>query len=115
KVQFHWDRDGKKDENSSCFVRVSQPIAGKNWGGLWLPRIGQEVVVEFLEGDPDRPLITGSVYNEENMPPYALPANKTQSVWKTRSSKEGKAENFNELRFEDKKDAEQVYFHAERN
>ena len=115
KVQFHWDREGQKDENSSCFVRVSQPIAGKNWGGLWLPRIGQEVVVEFLEGDPDRPLITGSVYNEDNMPPYELPANKTQSVMKTRSTKEGKAENFNELRFEDKKGSEQIYFHAEKD
>ena len=115
KVQFHWDRDGKKDENSSCFVRVAQPVAGKNWGGLWLPRIGQEVVVEFLEGDPDRPLITGSVYNEDNLPPYALPANKTQSVIKTRSTKDGKAENFNELRFEDKLGSEHVYFHAEKD
>ena len=115
KVQFHWDREGVKDENSSCFVRVAQPIAGKNWGGLWLPRIGQEVVVEFLEGDPDRPLITGSLYNEENLPPYALPANKTQSVIKTRSSKQGKAENFNELRFEDKAGSEHVYFHAEKD
>jgi len=115
KVQFHWDRDGRKDENSSCFVRVAQPVAGKNWGGLWLPRIGQEVVVEFLDGDPDRPLITGSLYNEENLPPYALPANKTQSVLKTRSSKSGRAENFNELRFEDKAGSELVYFHAEKD
>ncbi|MCA8977189.1 MAG: type VI secretion system tip protein VgrG [Planctomycetes bacterium] len=115
KVQFPWDRDGQKDENSSCFVRVAQTIAGKNWGSMWLPRIGQEVVVEFLEGDPDRPLITGSVYNEDNLPPYALPANMTQSGVKTRSTKEGKAENFNELRFEDKKGSEQIYFHAEKD
>ncbi len=115
KVQFHWDRQGKKNEDSSCFVRVAQSIAGKQWGGLWLPRIGQEVVVEFLEGDPDRPIITGAVYNADNMPPYALPANKTQSGVKTRSSKEGKAENFNELRFEDKKGSELVYFHAEKD
>lgn len=115
KVQFHWDRLGKKDENSSCFVRVAQPIAGKSWGGLWLPRIGQEVVVEFLEGDPDRPLITGSVYNAENMPPYGLPANKTVNTYKSRSTKSGKAENFNELRFEDLKGSEQIYLHAERD
>lgn len=115
KVQFHWDREGKKDKDSSCFVRVAQPIAGKNWGAQWLPRMGQEVVVEFLEGDPDRPLITGSVYNEDYMPPYALPANKTQSGMKTRSTKEGKVENFNELRFEDKLGSEHVYMHAEKD
>jgi type VI secretion system secreted protein VgrG len=115
KVQFFWDREGKKDENSSCWIRVSQGWAGKNWGILFLPRIGQEVVVDFLEGDPDRPLITGRVYNAEQMPPYALPANQTQSVVKTRSSKGGGADNFNELRFEDKKGSEEVYFHAEKD
>lgn len=115
KVQFHWDREGKKDENSSCFVRVAQIWAGKNWGGIHIPRIGQEVIVEFLEGDPDRPLITGRVYNAEQMPPYSLPANATQSGIKSRSSKEGTTANFNELRFEDKKDAEEIYFHAEKN
>jgi type VI secretion system secreted protein VgrG len=115
KVQFFWDREGKKDENSSCWIRVSQGWAGKNWGIVFLPRIGQEVVVDFLEGDPDRPLITGRVYNAEQMPPYALPANQTQSVLKTRSSKQGATDNFNELRFEDKKGSEEVYFHAEKN
>ena len=88
KVLFHWDREGekKKDENSSCWIRVSQPWAGKAWGGVTIPRIGQEVIVDFLEGDPDQPIITGRVYNAEQMPPYALPANKTQSGIKSRSS-----------------------------
>ena len=115
KVQFHWDRYGKKDENSSCWVRVAQPWAGRNWGMVALPRIGQEVVVDFLEGDPDRPLITGSVYNNSQMPPYALPANKTQSGIKSRSTKGGQPAHFNEFRFEDKKGSEQVYLHAEKN
>jgi type VI secretion system secreted protein VgrG len=115
KVQFHWDRLGKSDEKSSCWVRVSQIWAGKNWGWMTIPRIGQEVVVDFLEGDPDQPLITGRVYNQDNMPPYDLPANKTQSGIKTRSSKEGTPANFNEIRFEDKKGAEQLYIHAEKN
>jgi type VI secretion system secreted protein VgrG len=115
KVQFHWDRLGKKDENSSCWVRVAQVWAGANWGGVHIPRIGQEVVVEFLEGDPDRPLITGRVYNGKSTPPYGLPANATQSGLKSRSSKDGGAANFNEIRFEDKKGSEEVYLHAERN
>lgn len=115
KVQFHWDRLGKKDENSSCWVRVSQPWAGKKWGMISIPRIGQEVVVSFLEGDPDRPLVVGSVYNEEQMPPYELPANKTQSGWKSRSSKGGGPDNFNEIRFEDKKGEEELYVHAEKD
>lgn len=115
KVQFHWDRYGTKDENSSCWVRVSQQWAGKQWGGIQIPRIGQEVIIEFLEGDPDRPIITGRVYNADNMPPYALPDNQTQSGVKSRSSKTGAADNFNELRFEDLKDAEEVYFHAEKD
>jgi type VI secretion system secreted protein VgrG len=115
KVQFFWDRVGKKDENSSCWVRVAEAWAGKNWGVIFNPRIGQEIVVEFLDGDPDRPLITGRVYNAEQMPPYALPTNQTQSVIKTRSSKEGGTDNFNELRFEDKKDSEDIYFHAEKD
>jgi type VI secretion system secreted protein VgrG len=115
KVQFHWDREGKKNETSSCWMRVATPIAGKQWGWVSLPRIGQEVVVSFLEGNPDRPLITGSVYNSVQMPPYTLPANQTQSGLKTRSSKEGVADNFNELRFEDKKGSEEVYFHAEKD
>jgi type VI secretion system secreted protein VgrG len=115
KVQFHWDRYGKMDENSSCWIRVAQPWAGKSWGMMAIPRIGQEVVVEFLEGDPDRPLITGSVYNNSQMPPYSLPANKTQSGIKSRSSKGGQSAHFNEIRFEDKKGSEQVYIHAEKN
>jgi type VI secretion system secreted protein VgrG len=115
KVQFHWDREGKADEKSSCWIRVAQVWAGKNWGVTFHPRIGQEVVVEFLEGDPDRPLITGSVYNADQTPPYELPANQTQTVIKSRSSKGGDGETFNELRFEDKKDAELVYFHAQKD
>lgn len=113
KVQFHWDRYGKKDENSSCWVRVSQDWAGKKWGSINLPRIGQEVIVEFLEGDPDRPIITGRVYNAEAMPPYDLPAHKTKSTLKTNSSKGGGG--FNEIRFEDKKGEEQIYIQAQKN
>lgn len=115
KVQFHWDRRGQKDANSSCWIRVAQPWAGQNWGFITIPRIGQEVVVEFLEGDPDRPLIIGSVYNADQMPPYELPANMTQSGIRTRSSKGGTAANCNEIRFEDKKGQEEVYIHAEKD
>lgn len=115
KVQFHWDRFGKSDENSSCWMRVSHPWAGKNWGMVAIPRITQEVIVDFLEGDPDQPIITGRVYNAESMPPYELPANMTQTGVKTRSSKGGSAANFNEIRFEDKKGAEQLFIHAEKN
>jgi type VI secretion system secreted protein VgrG len=115
KVQFYWDRQGKKDEKSSCWVRVAEQWAGKNWGFVAHPRIGQEVVVDFLEGDPDRPLITGRVYNAEQMPPYDLPGSMTQSGLKTRSSKGGSPANFNEIRFEDKKGSEQLYIHAEKN
>ena len=115
KAQFHWDREGKKDDKSSCWMRVSQVHSGKGWGGIDIPRIGEEVIVDFLEGDPDRPIITGRVYHAENMPPYALPANKTQSGMKSRSSKGGSGDNFNEIRFEDKMGAEQVYIHAEKN
>jgi type VI secretion system secreted protein VgrG len=115
KLQFHWDRYGKRNENSSCWVRVSQLWAGKNWGGIHIPRMGQEVIVEFLEGDPDRPIVTGRVYNGDQIPPYALPANKTQSGIKSRSSKGGSGANFNEIRMEDKKGEEQLYIHAEKN
>jgi type VI secretion system secreted protein VgrG len=115
KVQFHWDRAGQKNANSSCWLRVATPWAGKQWGMIHIPRIGQEVVVDFLEGDPDQPIIVGSVYNADMMPPYTLPANKTQSGIKTRSSKTGGADNFNEIRFEDKKGSEQLYVHAEKN
>ncbi len=115
KVQFFWDREGKKDEKSSCWIRVSQPWAGKSWGGIWIPRIGQEVVVDFLEGDPDRPIIVGRVYNEQQMVPYDLPANSTQSGFKSRSSKGGGSADFNELRFEDKKGEEQVFLQAQKD
>jgi len=113
KCHFHWDRHDKADENSSCWIRVSQPLAGKGWGGINIPRIGQEVIVEFLEGDPDLPIITGRVYNGANMPPYGLPQHQTRSAIKTNSSKGGAG--FNEIRFEDKKGEEQLFFHAERN
>ncbi len=115
KVQFFWDRLGKKDENSSCWVRVSQPWAGKNWGSINIPRIGQEVIIEFLEGDPDRPIITGRVYNDEQMPPYALPDNMTRTTFLSRSTKGGGSANFNEFRFEDKKGSEQIFLNAEKD
>jgi len=115
KLQFHWDRYGKSDENASCWVRVAQLWAGKTWGGIHIPRMGQEVIVEFLEGDPDHPIVTGRVYNADQMPPYSLPANKTQSGIKSRSSKGGTGANFNEIRMEDKKGAEELYLHAEKN
>ncbi|MBC7955235.1 MAG: type VI secretion system tip protein VgrG, partial [Cytophagales bacterium] len=115
KVQFHWDRYGKKNDKSSCWVRVSHPWAGKNFGAIHIPRIGQEVVVGFLEGDPDQPLITGRVYNAEQMPPWDLPANATQSGILTRSSKGGGYGNANAIRFEDKAGAEQLWIHAEKN
>jgi type VI secretion system secreted protein VgrG len=115
KVQFHWDREGKKDENSSCWIRVSHPWAGASWGAVALPRIGQEVIVDFLEGDPDQPIIVGRVYNADQMPPYELPGNKTMSGVKSRSSLKGTPANFNELRFEDKKGEEHLLIHAEKN
>ncbi|MFY1665682.1 type VI secretion system Vgr family protein [Pseudomonas sp. Pseu.R1] len=115
KVHFHWDRHDNADENSSCWIRVSQAWAGKNWGSVQIPRIGQEVIVSFLEGDPDRPIITGRVYNAEQTVPYDLPANATQSGMKSRSSKGGTPSNYNEIRMEDKKGEEQLYIHAERN
>ncbi len=115
KVQFHWDRVGKKDQDSSCWIRFSTAWAGKNWGMISIPRIGQEVVVDFLEGNPDRPLVIGSVYNAEQMPPYSLPGNMTQSGLKSRSSKGGGGDNFNEIRFEDLKGSEEIYIHAEKD
>jgi type VI secretion system secreted protein VgrG len=113
KVQFHWDQKGKNDENSSCWIRVAHGWAGKSWGEMFLPRIGQEVVVTFLEGNPDRPLVTGSVYNAEQTVPYTLPADQTKSTIKSNVSKGGGG--FNEIRFEDKKDSEEVFIQAEKD
>lgn len=115
KVQFHWDRYGENDQNSSCWIRVSQAWAGKGWGSIHTPRIGQEVLVSFLEGDPDRPVITGRVYNAKRMPPYELEANKTQSGFKSRSSSGGNADSFNEIRMEDKHGSEELYIQAQKN
>jgi type VI secretion system secreted protein VgrG len=113
KVQFHWDREGKYDADSSCWIRVAQTWAGKKWGHMFIPRITMEVVVDFLEGDPDQPIIVGCVYNAEMMPPYELPNEKTKSTTKTMSSPGGKG--FNEIRFEDKKGQEQVFIHGEKD
>jgi len=114
-VQFYWDRLGQKNENSSCWIRTSQPWAGGSWGAMWIPRIGQEVLVSFLEGDPDRPVITGRVYNADQMPPYTLPDYQTRSTFMSRSSKGGGASNYNELRFEDLKGKEQIFMNAEKD
>jgi Rhs element Vgr protein len=113
KVQFNWDREGKFDDKSSCWIRVSQGMAGGGYGMMFLPRVGQEVVVDFLEGDPDKPLITGRVYNKDHMPPYSLPDEKTKSVIKTHSSKGGGGSN--EVRFEDLKGKEQILIHGEKD
>jgi type VI secretion system secreted protein VgrG len=113
KVQFHWDRQGQYDEKSSCWIRVSQQWAGAGWGTLFLPRIGQEVIVDFIEGNPDRPVVTGSVYHGTNRPPYPLPEEKTKSTIKSNSSRGG--EGYNEIRLDDKKGEEQIYFHAEKD
>lgn len=113
KVQFHWDREGQGNETSSCWIRVSQTHAGASFGGMFLPRIGEEVVVDFLEGDPDKPLVIGRVYHGLNRPPYRLPEHKTRSTIKTNSTKGG--DGFNEIRFEDKKGEEQVFYHAEKD
>ncbi len=113
KVQFFWDRLGEKDEATTCFIRVSSAWAGSGWGFIQIPRIGQEVIVDFLEGDPDLPIITGRVYNANQMPPYGLPGSATQSGWKSNSSPGGGG--WNELRFEDKKGSEEVYFQAEKD
>uniref|UniRef100_UPI004047857A type VI secretion system Vgr family protein n=1 Tax=Rheinheimera sp. TaxID=1869214 RepID=UPI004047857A len=114
-VKFHWDRSAVKDNESSCAIRVSQTWAGKNWGAFFYPRRDQEVLVEFLNGDPDQPIIIGAVYNSDHMPPYALPTDKTQSGIKSRSTKGGGAANFNEIRFEDKKGEELFYLHGEKD
>lgn len=115
KVHFFWDRLGKKDENSSCWIRVAQLWSGKKWGAQFLPRVGHEVLISFMEGDPDRPIVVGSVYNAEQMPTYDLPAKKTVSGIKSRSTKSGGTNNYNELRFEDEKGKELLYIHAEKD
>lgn len=115
KVQFHWDREGKNNQDSSCWIRVGTIWAGKQWGAIHIPRIGQEVLVDFMDGDPDQPIIVGSVYNADMMPPYKLPDNKTQSGLQSRSTLRGTDKNYNELRFEDKKGEEDILFHAEKD
>lgn len=115
KVQFHWDREGKKDDKSSCWLRTCQPWSGNGWGLVSLPRVGDEVLVDFMNGDPDWPIMVGTVNNAASPALYTLPANKTQSGIKTRSTPGGTADNFNELRFEDKKGAEEVYLQAEKD
>lgn len=113
KVQFHWDLQGNKDDKSTCWIRVSHGWAGAGYGFVALPRVGHEVIVDFLEGDPDKPLITGRVYNGEQVPPYALPGEKTKSTWKSLSSPGG--DGFNEIRYEDKKEKEQIFIHAQKD
>jgi type VI secretion system secreted protein VgrG len=115
KVQFHWDRQGQDDVNSSCWVRVATFWAGKQWGAIHIPRIGQEVIVDFLEGDVNQPIVVGSVYNAELMPPWTLPDNMTISGIKSRSSPQGDSDNFNLLSFEDKKGSELVNVQAEKD
>ncbi|MFC4729753.1 type VI secretion system Vgr family protein [Coralloluteibacterium thermophilus] len=114
RVAFHWSRASSGSPPPSCPVRVASVWAGKQWGALHIPRVGQEVVVSFLEGDPDRPLIIGSVYNADHMPPYALPDNRTQSGIRSRSLL-GAAVDFNEIRFEDKAGEEELFFHAQKD
>jgi type VI secretion system secreted protein VgrG len=111
KVQFHWDREGKKNENSSCWIRVSHPWAGQGWGAVAIPRIGQEVIVDFLEGDPDRPMIVGRVYNAERMPPFALPGKAMISGVKSNSTKGGGGNN--EISLDDTKGTELINIHAQ--
>ncbi|AVO53315.1 type VI secretion system tip protein TssI/VgrG [Ectopseudomonas mendocina] len=113
KVQFFWDREGQADEKTSCWLRVSSSWAGDRYGAITIPRIGMEVLVTFLEGDPDQPLVTGCLYHAEHVVPYELPANKTRSVFKTLSSPGGGG--YNELRIEDRKGVEQIYVHAQRD
>ncbi|MFK3704711.1 type VI secretion system Vgr family protein [Klebsiella sp. NPDC088457] len=114
KVKFHWDRLAKGDDTSSCWVRVSSAWAGQGFGGVQIPRVGDEVVIDFINGDPDRPIVTGRVYNEASMPPWALPAAATQMGFLSRS-KDGSVDNANALRFEDKAGHEQIWIHAEKN
>jgi type VI secretion system secreted protein VgrG len=113
KVKFHWDQAPAQDETASCWIRVAQGWAGKSWGAMFVPRIGQEVIVSFLEGDPDRPIVTGCVYNAAQTAPYTLPDDQTKSTIKSNSSKGGGG--FNEFRFEDKKDSEEIFLQAQKD
>jgi type VI secretion system secreted protein VgrG len=113
KVQFHWDRQGRRDDKSSCWMRSAHNWSGPHWGFQFVPRVGMEVVVQFLEGDPDRPLVTGCVYNGENHSPYGLPGEKTRSAIRTQSTPGGGG--YNELRFEDKAGQEEVYLRAQKD
>ena len=113
KVQFHWDRQGKHDQNSSGWIRVAQPWAGKQWGTLFIPRVGDEVLIDFLHGDLSRPIVVGSLYNGEHRPPVSLPAGQTITTIKSNSTKGG--EGSNELRFEDKQGSEEIYLHGRKD
>jgi type VI secretion system secreted protein VgrG len=115
KLKFFWDRSPVKDQDSSCWVRVSYPWTGANYGSINIPRVGTEVIVDFENGDPDRPIVTGRVYNAASMPPWTLPDNATQSGTLTRSTKDGVYENANAIRFEDQKGAEELWIHAEKD
>jgi type VI secretion system secreted protein VgrG len=113
KVKFHWDQSTAQDETCSCWIRVAQGWAGQQWGSFFIPRIGQEVIVSFLDGDPDRPIITGCVYNGQQTTPYTLPDEQTKSTIKSNSSKGGSG--YNELRFEDKQGSEEMFVHAQKD
>lgn len=115
RVQFHWDREGKRDDKSSCWLRIGQTWSGNGWGMISIPRVGDEVLVDFIDGDPDRPIIVGSVNNAESPALYSLPANKTQSGIRTRSYPNGGRDNYHELRFEDKKGSEEIYLQSEKD
>ncbi len=114
KLQFHWDRYSTGSDQDSCFVRVSSTLAGKGWGYINIPRVGQEVIVDFLEGDPDRPIVTGRVYNGENQTPYDMPSKKMYIGMKTRSYPDGGTDEFNEMRFDDSKGSERIFFQAQK-
>lgn len=115
KVQFPWDREGKSDDHSSCWIRVAQAWTGKNWGATSLPRIGEEVIVDFLDGNPDRPIVVGRVVNADHMPPEDLAAAQAKTIFRTRSTKGGDRNCFHELTFDDTKDQESIYLHSERD
>jgi type VI secretion system secreted protein VgrG len=115
KVHFHWDRHSRLDAGSSCWIRVTQAWAGRNFGSLWIPRIGQEVIVDFLEGDPDRPIITGAVYNADQIHPADLPANKMRGGFHSQSTETGSPAQYNQMRFDDSPGKEEVRIHAQKD